>query len=265
MNVIMNPPYSRNLHLKILSNVITEFPDVEVVNLSPTRWIADPTVEYKKNSDYKRFENIRNHIENLEEVDGPTAEEKFGITLTFNLGIYHITEKGGWQRQENKLLKKMVDKVLATDNLKNHIVIDDLDGVSLLVSLITDSGPRYLNYAYINGFNLPKEKAYYTNKKNEATNETYEEYKKRAAWGVCSVKSENTNIKFATREERDNFYDSYNTKTLKWMFGSMITDIHVNAQLLPWLGDYSKKWTDENLYKYFDLTPEEIKEIEKKF
>ena len=31
---------------------------------------------------------------------------------------------------------------------------------------------------------------------------------------------------------------------------------------IPWL-DFSKEWTDEKLYKYFDLTPEEIKFIEK--
>lgn len=263
-NVIMNPPYSRNLHLKILNNVIENCPDAEIVNLSPVRWLLDPVVEYKRNTDFEKFENVRNHIEKLEEIDGQSAEKQFNIGLTFNLGIYYFTEKGGWKPKENKLLKKMIDKVLSTDSLKNHIVKDDLGGISLLISLLQGGRNGGLKHVYINGFNLPKEKAFYTNKINEITGETYAQYRKRTAWGACKFRSENTNIKFSTREERENFYNSYSTKCLKWMFGATMADVHVNQQLLPWLGDYTKPWTDDRLYKYFDLTEDEIRIIEEK-
>lgn len=262
--VIMNPPYDRNTHLKILDNVINEFPDAEVVNLSPIRWLQDPTAEYKKNSDFKKFENIRNHIEDLESMDVQEAGRIFGAWISTDLGYYHLTKRGGWQPEENKLLKKMIDK--KNDTIKNHIIVDDLDGTSLLIAVL--SGNHGKNFSSISegakkGFNLSKDRAFYTNKRNETTNETYEEYRKRTAWGVCGVKSENTNIKFNSREERDNFYDSWNTKTLRYMFGAMmIADNHVHVEFLPWLGDYTRPWTDKDLYEYFNLTPEEIEEIE---
>ena len=46
--IIMNPPYDGNLHLKILSKIISEYPEAEVVNLSPIRWLQDHLSEYKK-------------------------------------------------------------------------------------------------------------------------------------------------------------------------------------------------------------------------
>ena len=42
----MNPPYSRNLHLKILEAVIPVAD--KVVNISPVRWLQDPFAKYKK-------------------------------------------------------------------------------------------------------------------------------------------------------------------------------------------------------------------------
>lgn len=48
-NIIMNPPYSKNLHLKVLDTVIKNNPNAEIANLSPIRWLQDPLAEYKKN------------------------------------------------------------------------------------------------------------------------------------------------------------------------------------------------------------------------
>src|SRR5574344_1781076 len=94
--IIMNPPYSGNLHLKILSKIISEYPNAEVVNLSPIRWLQDPLAEYKKNSDWKKFEDIRKRIESLDEIKSIEATNSFGTAFTMDLGIYHITKKGGW-------------------------------------------------------------------------------------------------------------------------------------------------------------------------
>ena len=56
--IIMNPPYKRNLHLKILAEAIKRLKDDDskVVNLSPVRWLQDPLAKYKKNCDLKRFD-----------------------------------------------------------------------------------------------------------------------------------------------------------------------------------------------------------------
>lgn len=79
---------------------------------------------------------------------------------------------------------------------------------------------------------------------------------------MCKPKDKSNNIKFRTREERDNFYDSWNLKLLRWYFQKIIIDANIYPQFLPWLGDYSKPWTDEEVYKYFNFTEEEIKTIE---
>ena len=91
-HIIMNPPYCRNLHLKILNEAINHSDDI--VNLSPIRWLQDPLAEYKRNSDFKKFENVRKHIESIEIISAKDACDVFGalfnIRLNTDLGIYHV-------------------------------------------------------------------------------------------------------------------------------------------------------------------------------
>ena len=107
LKIIMNPPYNRNLHLKILSEAMKHSDDV--VNLSPIRWLQDPLAEYKKNSDWKKFEDIRKRIESLDVVSGAEASSTFSAAITVDLGIYHITNSGGWKSCYNN---KIIDRVM---------------------------------------------------------------------------------------------------------------------------------------------------------
>ena len=258
-HIIMNPPYCRNLHLKIMNEAINHSDDI--VNLSPIRWLQDPIAEYKRNSDFKRFSAIRERIESIEIIKVTDAENLFDIHLPYNIGVYHLTKDGGWINTfSNPLLSKMVDKVISTDNVKKHTVVDDLDGISLLISEFTGGCHGQLEIE--TPFMMARKKTYFTNKINEFTNETYLAQRTRVAWGNVKPKATNTNVKFSTKEERDNFYDSWSTKTLRWMFNTMKVDVNVHSQFLPWLGDYTHPWTDNGLYKYFELTKDEIKIIE---
>ena len=38
--------------------------------------------------------------------------------------------------------------------------------------------------------------------------------------------------------------------------------MNISWQYTPWLGDYTHPWTDNDLYKYFNLSDDEIKIIE---
>ena len=93
--IIMNPPYQRNLHLKILAEAIKHLKDDDskVVNLSPVRWLQDPLAKYKKNCDLKRFESkIIQHIISLDTFDKSKTNQLFNID-TGTLGIYVCSSK----------------------------------------------------------------------------------------------------------------------------------------------------------------------------
>ena len=84
-HICMNPPYCRNLHLKILNEAINHSDDI--VNLSPIRWLQDPLAEYKKNSDWKKFENVRKHINSIEVITAKDASDLFSASFVMNLGV----------------------------------------------------------------------------------------------------------------------------------------------------------------------------------
>ena len=240
--------------------VIKNNPNAEIVNLSPIRWLQDPLAEYKKNSDYKKFSDIRKKLTSLEEIKAVDAEKVFNIGLPFNLGVYYI-KNGGWKNEfRNPLLEKMINKCIES-SLEEHIVIDDMSGISLLISLMTGGNDGRLEAE--TPFMMPVKKCFFTNRKNDTTGQTYLEQRTEVAWGSVKPKAENTNIKFSSAEERQNFYNSWNTKCLRWLFNKEKVDINIHPRFLPYLDDYTHPWMDEMLYDYFGLTKEERELVER--
>ena len=94
--IIQNPPFNRNLHLKILAEAIKHLKDEKsiCVNLSPVRWLQDPLAKYKKTSDLKRFEeSVAKHIESLDIIDKGISGDAFNIGINSDLGIYKCNSK----------------------------------------------------------------------------------------------------------------------------------------------------------------------------
>lgn len=258
MNIIMNPPYDGSLHLKILDSVIKTFPEAKIVNLSPIRWLEDPLAEYKKNCDYKRFENVRKHIEDIEKISGDDASKMFNISIYSNLGIYTITKNGGlntkdfWKVSKTLIQVKMLEKLInLKDNVENHIEKNKIDGIRVPLSGI--GGNRGYRPAY-------KDLDYVINGKKNGKD-----------WTKCKnmggyEKSEGSllplSVKFSTETDAENFYKSFFTNFYTWLCNISHQCQTLQFKLLPYLDDYSHEWTDEDLYKYFNLTEEEIKEIE---
>ena len=82
--IIINPPYQRNLHLKILAESIKHLKDDKsvCVNLSPCEWLIDTLNEVKKNSAYNAYKTtILDYLENFTLIDAMVGNSLFNIGL----------------------------------------------------------------------------------------------------------------------------------------------------------------------------------------
>lgn len=234
LNIIMNPPYDGNLHLKILNSVIKTFPEAKVVNLSPIRWLEDPLADYKKSTDFKRFENLRKHIENIEKIPARDAQNTFSAAIGTDLGIYTITKDGGWN--SNSFHNKMVEKYIPIF-LKNGVLTDAKEGKFVFAFPVIHGHIGCRDFYEITSSNWEVAKNVKLDEKR-----------------IC--------VKFNTEEEIKNMYDTLFTKFYKYFIFNMRTDYNLNMIYFLPLLDFTKKWTDEMLYEYFNLTEDEIKMIE---
>ena len=238
-HIIMNPPYDKNLHLKILQEAMKHSTDV--VNLSPIRWLQDPLAEYKKNSDFKKFEGIRKRIETLDVVPNSVACCMFGAGIAMNLGIYHITPKGGWER-ETKWYEKIVIKYWLEKRTLIHHWTGDYKG---------DFTGNFVKLPLLHGH--PGQADWY---EITSPDKSY-----------CFTKPDKDGVRsptvnFATKEEAENFWATLQTKFYKFINYKCRCTTTPPFECFPWLGDYTHKWTDEMLYEYFGLTEDEVNEIE---
>ena len=267
MMIITNPPYSGSLHLKVLSEAMKHSDDI--VNLSPIRWLQDPLAEYKRNSDWFRFTDIRKHIESVEPLDPKDVKRMFDADFTSVIGIYHLTNNGGWVRNENTIIKKIIDRT--ADVLNNHIEYKKNDGWRVRVSELRpcpvgrpetqilvknmkyETTHNVLSWVYKDGY-TPDGKTYWTDN-NLNGGHGLKEFSKDEALPMS--------IPFNSKEEAVNFENSTKTKFHHYMISKMKLDQHFPFKFVPYLGDYTHPWTDEMLYEYFGLTEDEIKEIEK--
>lgn len=255
---IMNPPYDGNLHLKILEKVI---PNVEkAVNISPVRWLQDPLAKYKKNSDYKKFENtISNKIEDIEVINGITATNLFGADFVSDLAIY-IIGNGGYdyfkfttntiidkiQKNKNRLYDKIEYnkqngwrvRVQEMKPIPNNIGKNTI-GYKTMKFFLTHSS---LSWIYKDGF---QNKIHWSN--NTLSNGTG-----RKTFSNKDILPES--IKFNTENEAKNFENSTKTTFFKYIFSMMKVDSHTPFKFLPWMSDYTQPWDDKRFCEYFGIT-----------
>ena len=268
----MNPPYQKNLHLKILAEAIKHLKDEKsvCVNLSPILWLEDPHAHLKSKSNLFKFDSsIVHKCEQLDVVDKNTVNQLFNIGLFANLGIYvcknnakGIDSKNFWKRNFEDWEVELFDKVYALNaHIEDKCESNKRDGIRVPIAFIAGNRgtlPIYKDLAYvIDGMKNGKD---WTKCKNNGG------YKKEEGIPIP------ISIKFATETEAQNFYDSWKTTFCKWLSKRFLFDQHINLRFLPFLGDainprtglkgYTGEWTNEDLYKYFNITPEEQKVIE---
>ena len=231
-HVVMNPPFCRNLHLKILNESINHSDDI--VNLSPIRWLQDPLAEYKKNSDWKKFENIRERIESIDVISYDVANKLFNIQWT-NLGIYHITNI-------------VTNKVFFNQSNFVRKVLSKCD--KSIMDIATHEGYRG---AYNDTFGVIN--SHYGDTSCFIKND-YKLFRTARYTNVNKV------IFFNSEDECLNMFKYLTSKVMLAYAKEVRTNQRVPWQFVPVLPTYKHEWTDEDLYKYFNLTPEEIAIIE---
>ena len=240
MHIIMNPPYNGNLHLKILREVIEQCNGAEIVNLSPIRWLQDPLAEYKKGSDYNKFEDVRKKIESLDVVSAKEAQEFFGIQHS-DLGIYYLTkDASGFVRDTS--LDSIFVKILAKakeDSFRENITTDR---TGLFIDVLDIYGGIIGKGS---GFVKPLG------------------YNRIPSSTACNGDKYWHCVKFDTKEEAENFYKTSLTKLYLFIFKFVRSGQRLLFEYVPFMPTYKHPWTDAELYDYFHLTEEERQEIEK--
>ena len=283
--IIMNPPYSRNLHLKILAEAIKHLKDEKsvCVNLSPVRWLQDPLAKHKKNCDLKRFEeSVAKHIESIDFIDRFKMTEMFQ-NCNCDSGVYVCssseTSFDFSHFHQSELLVRFAD----LDFTKMDAVLenDQLDGIRVRCGrygLANDGGTtranansiklgkfEYVHFAlsriYKDGYSVDNGKFWSEDRMPGAGN-------KAKPIGTPIPSS----VRFATIEEARNFVKYTKTNFIRTLKFSAV-DVEADADfIVPWLGEvinprtglkgYTGEWTDDDLALYFNITPEEQKVIE---
>jgi len=249
---IMNPPYDRNLHLKILEEVI---PHAEkIVNISPVRWLQDPFAPYSTRSDYRKFEeSVSKKIESLDVIPAKKASELFDASFTMNLGIYVCSEQGGYNyHHDDSLITKIVQKTMESNWLPFNQKKFYQDGC-------VQTKPYVLNVAAI--------------RTNEAGQDTprivCKEYANQCSTQLMASTSvfnggsglNAVHFEFDTEDERKNFWACYNHPFMLWTYTYWKMDANIRSTNVPYFGDYTHPWDYADFFAWFGLTEAEQERV----
>lgn len=253
-NVFMNPPYDGSLHLDILREVRNIYPDADIVNLSPCRWLQDPIAEWKNGTDYLNYVNIRNNLKDFTLITHEFARKAFDIRITVDLGIYKVKKGGGFDVDTIRFkpnTKDFVYKVKAFKGKHFNEILEHnkTDGIRVLIEEIQEQttnyvfNPKKATYVFFDG--KMKDGRWWTDA-SEKRNQFSKNYGDPIP---CSVK-------FETEEEAYNFEAYCKTTFLKFCKWCAQSDIHPPFLLFPVMDNYKEPWDDEKLKNLFNISDE---------
>jgi hypothetical protein len=267
--VVGNPPYKQGLHLKFLK-LAMKIGDV-ILFIQPVSFLLNEKPVTPQNNKKERYE-LEKEIKDLINIYGINVElHNAGylfpdVGISSYLGILYMNKFIKNKICINDKTKDIVTEYnicseiskygnsLIYKNLKNKILsFSNLD--NLYLHRQKDKGNYYVNLSEIRG--------HVSKLKNQLfLNDFYTFIPKDR---ISSDKITHTIFfGFQHKKDADNCIDY-----LKTNFARFCLSIYkLNTQqdlgelaIVPWL-DFTQEWTDEKLYKHFDLTQEEIQFIE---
>ena len=240
---LMNPPYNNKLHEKFLLKVLDLTEDG--VSVQPAVWVN------KANKNRKSFKKIidkcQGRLEEIEIISHDIINKIFGTGNSLQDGGIFIWKKNGTLDLSSFGYNNDVER-----SIFEKTNIDSNDEMML----IRGEG----KFRYINKDNSEI-------KENECP--IYQWHNGDNCYDAVIVpknlwdKKANLILIFKDKNEVDNFKESLKTKFADWFFKNyVVPGDHKILTYMFRMKDYSKPWTDERFYKYFNLTKEEIDYIE---
>ena len=258
--VIGNPPFNQMIDMDFVkkSYAISDI----ILFVHPSTWLLDEKGKQKKFKDTKNL--ISEHLESIELFNG---NKLFGIQLFVPCVITYIN------------VNKSIEGIKCTDFINNKNLtynsILDINKYSdiniypkikgkifkhkenLLLRKNIVNGEFYVNASQIRGH------VSINNDSKMTQDDFYTLITKETE--VIDRKEKHIFFTFNNRIEGENFINY-----LKSDFCRFCLSIYKNNSqldrgelaIIPWL-DFSQEWTDEKLYKHFDISEEEIEFIEK--
>lgn len=277
--VFSNPPYNKNVDIKILNEIIDVADEFIVVH--PSTWLIDLK---NKTPLYKNFKKkIENHLQDVELFNGNPI---FNIRLFMPCVISHIN--------------KNYNGVVNVDNFKQQYQASDIFSITKFgqdwESLVKPFKDMIKEYIDANDGNLWQK--FSNNKTNSFVKEegyllqipmgrgnedklSHTEMVKEDFYGVFSndlneieTKNKNQEISFNggtycyfdTEEERDNCINYLKTDFARFCLSIYKINKHIDSgelELIPWL-DFKEEWNDEKLFEKFEVS-EELQDYIRKF
>ena len=256
--ILGNPPYDKNLHLKIINTVINHLTEDGTASfIHPARWYEDPLAEYKKGTDKVKFKNIVDRLDDVKIIDTKTANTKFDILSNSELMLSKLKQKptGKNITVYNEIAQEAIDIILKyslEQNLSNVDEKNKVDGWRCQILNVipigrpNDDSNRLISNDLFHGI------------KNVVFYDGYDE--NGIEWMKLRNKNQYTkesgspfphSIKFKSKEEALNFQKSCRTKFYNNIMYLFKLDMQTPLDFLPWMKDYSHTWTDEDYCKFF--------------
>jgi hypothetical protein len=255
-----NPPFNKNLHLKIIDGVIPYMAEDGVgCFVHPARWLEDPLAGYKKNPDRLKFKGIVDRLEDVKILDTRTADALFGIRINGDLMISTVKSKPTGKRTEvfSDMAKECINVIVSYSKDKNlgmQTEQDKVDGWRVQVKELLASDPHiesmslYHRKNQCNVFGLNKVNVFYNGFSDgvEWMKTRYQTTGKKEPGSPLPY-----SIKFKSEKEARNFEKSCSTNFYQNIVYLLKCDMHSPLKYLPWMGDYSRPWTDRDYCRFF--------------
>jgi len=257
--VIGNPPYKRELHMKILEHVMNGLKEDGIcLWLHPARWVLDVLGKYKS-SVYKKYRHLP--FIKFDLLEKKIANNFFGKEFLFDLVITTL-KKGSLSILNEDTAYELSNiptkyKHLFSynyDNIKSHTDNDINDGIRVKLKNIDndrhDKGRYILAYDHI--FIDGKKDG-----KDWTTFFRFNQYKKPIGSKLSN------SIRFDTIKECENFIMYYKSDIIRFYSYLSKVNQHYQIGFIPFMSSYKEEWTEERLMKALNLDKEDMRYINK--